>query len=265
MSAETMQPCPPQFIAVGERLADAARGILLQHFRKPLEVADKADLSPVTIADRAAEATMREMIGTEFPDHGIFGEEHGMANPDAKFVWVLDPVDGTKAFLSGVPVFGTLIALLRDGVPILGIIDQPMTRERWIGAAGQATTCNGEPVGVSPRGGLAEAVLWSTSPHMFDGDPSDAAGYARLRDAVRIFHYGGECYHYAMLAAGYVDLVVEADLEPYDYCAHVPVIEGAGGVITDWAGNGLGLHSGGKVVAAASVELHRAARQILGG
>lgn len=258
-----MKTCPPGFLALGSRLADAARDVLLQHFRKPLEVTDKADLSPVTVADREAEATMREMIEAEFPTHGIFGEEHGQLRPDAEFVWVLDPVDGTKAFLSGVPIFGTLIALLEGGIPILGIIDQPVTRERWVGAAGHGTTWNGEPVRTAARGGISDAVLWATSPQMFESVPGEEAAFARLRNAVRIVHYGGECYQYAMLASGQIDLVVESDLEPYDYCAHVPIIECAGGVITDWEGGPLGLNAGHRVLAAASPQLHEAARRIL--
>jgi inositol-phosphate phosphatase/L-galactose 1-phosphate phosphatase/histidinol-phosphatase len=258
-------PCPKEFVALGNRLADAAGEVLLRHFRQPLGIIDKVDESPVTIADRDAETRMREIIAETFADHGVVGEEHGPDNPDAEYVWVLDPVDGTKAFLSGVPVFGTLIALLRAGKPILGIIDQPVTRERWMGAAGRPTTFNGKPVSARPRGGIGDSVLWSTSPHMFDGVEAKRTGYARLRDAVKFVHYGGECYQYAMLAMGQIDLVVEADMDSYDYCAHVAIVEGAGGVITDWNGGALGLTSGDTVLAAASPELHEAARRLLTG
>ena len=257
------ESCPREFAALGQRLADTAGAVLLQYFRKPLDFADKPDESPVTQADREAESRMREAIASTFPDHGVIGEEHGRDRADAEYVWVLDPIDGTKAFISGIPVFGTLIALLRNGRPILGVVDQPVSRERWVGAAGQETTLNGEPVRVSPRGGLKDAVLWSTSPHMFDGDPQEAAAYARLRQSVKFVHYGGECYQYAMLASGFIDIVVEADMGVYDYCALVPVVQGAGGAITDWQGAALGLDSGGRVVAAASTGLHDAARRIL--
>jgi histidinol phosphatase-like enzyme (inositol monophosphatase family) len=253
------------FVALAGQLADAARGVLLRYFRQPLGIIDKADESPVTIADREAERRMREIIAKAFPDHGVVGEEHGPDRADAEYVWVLDPVDGTKAFLSGVPVFGTLIALTQGGKPVLGIIDQPVTGERWTGAAGRPTLLNGEPIRTAPRGGLGDAVLWSTSPHMFDENEMERDGFAKLREAVKFVHYGGECYQYAMLASGHVDLVVEADMDPYDYCAHVPIIEGAGGIITDWQGGPLGLSSGDKVLAAASPELHEAARQILAG
>lgn len=259
------QACPDAFVALGERLADAAGEVVMRHFRRPLGIIDKSDESPVTIADRDAEARMREIIAQAFPDHGVVGEEHGPDRADSEYVWVLDPVDGTKAFISGIPVFGTLIALMRGGSPVLGIIDQPMTRERWIGAAGRPTEMNGAQVRVAPRGTLGDAVLWSTSPHMFDGVETARTGFANLRKTVKFVHYGGECYQYAMLASGHIDLVVEGDMAPYDYCAHVPIIEGAGGVITDWRGEPLGLNSGGSVLAAASRELHRAARRILTG
>lgn len=258
-------PCPAEFIALGERLADAAGEILLRYYRQPLDFEDKADESPVTKADREAEAALRVMIAEAFPGHGIVGEEHGAERADAEYVWVLDPVDGTKAFIGGVPVFGTLIALTRRGRPILGIIDQPVLRERWTGAAGQSTTLNGEAVRVRPRGGLGQSVLWSTSPHMFDADPADRAGYDRLLKAVKFVHYGGECYQYAMLASGFIDLVVEADMAVHDYCALVPVVEGAGGVITDWRGQDLGFDSDGRVIAAASRDLHAAALAVLTG
>jgi len=256
-------PCPPEFVALAERLADAAGDVSRRYFRRPLAISNKADESPVTQADREAEAQMRELIAEAFPDHGILGEEYGPDRTDAEFVWVLDPIDGTKAFISGVPVFGTLIALLRGGQPVLGIIDQPILRERWAGAAGSATTFNGRAAKVAPRGTLAEAVLWSTSPHMFDGDPAGSAAVARLRGAVKFVHYGGECYQYGMLASGYIDLVVEADMRVYDFCALVPVVLGAGGLITDWWGSALGLNSDGRILAAASTGLHDAAMRIL--
>ncbi len=261
------EPCPAEFIELGGRLADEARDIILGYYRQPLEIHDKADESPVTRADREVETRMRELIGRQAPGHGILGEEHGAENLDAEFVWVLDPIDGTKAFISGAPIFGTLIALLRGGQPVLGIIDQPVSRERWLGAAGHGTILNtaDQVCRVAPRGGLSDAVLWSTSPHMFDHDPADRAAYDRLRERVRFVHYGGECYQYGLLASGFIDLVVEADMAPYDYCALIPVVQGAGGVITDWRGRSLGLESDGRVLAAAGAELHAAAMEVLAG
>jgi len=256
--------CPPEFVALAERLADAAGNVLRRYFRQPLPITHKADESPVTQADREAETRMRELIAIDFPDHGILGEEHGPDRADAEYVWVIDPVDGTKAFISGVPVFGTLIALLRNGAPILGVIDQPVLRERWVGAAGRATTLNGAAARTAPRGALSDAVLWATSPHMFDADPAGSAAVARLRESVRFVHYGGECYQYGMLASGFVDIIVEDDMRAYDYCALVPVVQGAGGIISDWRGGALGLRSGARVLAAASASLHEAAMRILG-
>ncbi|UCH73693.1 MAG: histidinol-phosphatase [Rhodospirillales bacterium] len=255
--------CPEEFIVLAGRLADAAGDLVRQYFRRPLAIVDKADESPVTMADREAEARMRDMITRQFPDHGLIGEEHGPDRPDAEFVWVLDPIDGTKAFISGVPVFGVLIALLHDGHPVLGVIDQPISRERWVGAAGHATTMNGAEVRTAPRGELADCVLWSTSPHMFDGDPAASTAFGRLREAVKFVHYGGECYQYGMLASGFIDIVVEDDMRAYDYCALVPVVQGAGGIITDWRGAALGLQSGGKVLAAADADLHARVLPIL--
>ncbi len=256
-------PCPAAFVALGERLADAARDVVLRHFRQPIGIIDKADESPVTVADRDAETAMRGLIAAAFPDHGTIGEEYGSDRPGAEHVWVLDPIDGTKAFLSGVPIFGTLISLLRDGRPILGIIDQPVTGERWIGAAGRPTTLGGKPVRAATRGGLRDAVLWTTSPYMFETDADDAAAYDRLRRQVKFVHFGGECYQFGMLASGFVDLVVEGDLDPYDFMALVPVVEGAGGVMSDWQGRPLGLDSDGRVIAAADPALHRAALRVL--
>ncbi len=254
-------PCPAEFIALGERLADATGEILRGYFRQSLEFDDKADESPVTRADREAEAAMRALIAEAFPDHGIVGEEQDSERAQAEYVWVLDPIDGTKAFISGIPVFGTLIALTRNGRPILGLIDQPVLRERWIGAAGQPTTLNGETVGVRPRGGLGQAVLWSTSPHMFPG--ADCAAFERVRTRVRQPMYGGECYAYGLLASGFVDLVIEATMGSYDYLPLVAVVEGAGGSIPDWAGRPLGLESDGRVLAAGDARAHAAAMALL--
>jgi inositol-phosphate phosphatase/L-galactose 1-phosphate phosphatase/histidinol-phosphatase len=226
--------CPPEWVALAQHLADLGGAVARRYFRTPLAVDAKADATPVTRADREAEAAMRAAIEAAAPDHGIYGEEHGRVRIDAEFVWVLDPIDGTKSFVSGVPLFGTLIALLHHGVPVLGVIDQPVIGDRWIGAAGQGTTLNGQPVRVRPCGDLAEAVLFATTPDMFVGE--DAARFDRLYRTVRFGRFGADCYASGLLAAGQIDLIAEAMLEPYDYMALVPVIEGAGGIVTDWRG-----------------------------
>jgi len=242
-------------------LADAAGEAIRPFFRHPLAVDDKADLSPVTAADRAAEAAMRSLIERRFPDHGIIGEEFGRVRDDAELVWVLDPIDGTKSFISGVPLFGTLIALTRGGQPILGIIDQPISRERWCGVVGQESTHNGAKIRTRPCPTLAAATLFATSPDMFQG--ADAAAFARLKSAAKLTRHGGDCYAYGLVASGFIDCVVEAGLKPYDYCALAPVIEGAGGIMTDWQGRALGLASDGRVLAAGDRGLHAAARALL--
>lgn len=239
------------------RLAEAGGRAVRRHFRTPLRVDSKADASPVTAADREAEQAMRAMIEETCPAHGIVGEEYGSVRGDAEYIWVLDPIDGTRAFIAGKPLFGTLIALLKDGAPLLGVIDQPILGERWLGISGRPTTFNGAPVAARPCAGLDLATLNATTPDMFDHD--EAARFAQLSSLVRSTDYGGDCYAYGLLASGFIDLIAEADLKPYDFCALIPVVEGAGGVITDWAGSRLTLASGGRVVAAGDPALHREA------
>jgi len=251
------------FLALAGDLADAAGAAIRPYFRRPLKVDDKADLSPVTEADRAAEAAMRLLIAARFPEHGIIGEEYGPERPDAEFVWVLDPIDGTKSFISGVPLFGTLIALAERGRPILGVIDQPIQRERWVGAMGRPTIFNGAPVGCRECAGLAAATVFATTPDMFRD--TDAAAFARLAGAAKLVRFGADCYAYGLLASGFIDLVVEASLKPYDFSALAPVVAGAGGIATDWQGQPLSLASDGRIVAAGDRRTHAAALALLAG
>ncbi len=251
------------YLALAADLADAAGTAIRPHFRAPLTVDDKADLSPVTVADRAAEAAMRKLIAARFPDHGIIGEEYGPEREDADFVWGLDPIDGTKSFISGVPLFGTLIALAHHGRPVVGLIDQPISRERWIGADGLATTFNGQPAHCRRCPTLTGATVFSTAPDMFKG--SDAAAYARVAGAVKLARFGADCYAYGLLALGCIDLVVEASLKPYDFSAMVPIVTGAGGIATDWRGERLGLASDGRVLVAGDRRAHQAALARLSG
>ncbi len=245
------------------RLADLAAVVQRRYYRQPVAVDIKADLSPVTIADREAEARMRDLIRRVYPGHGILGEEHGADALDAELVWVLDPIDGTKSFVAGRPLFGTLIALLEAGRPVLGIIDQCILKERWLGMAGRPTTLNGAPVRTRACAGLADAVLMSTSPLLFGR--AERKAFDRLTDAVRQPTFGGDCYAYALVATGFVDLVVEAGLKPYDFSAIIPVIEGAGGQLTDWEGGALGLGSDGRVIASGDARTHGAASRLLLG
>ncbi len=251
------------YLALASELADAAGAAIRPYFRTALAVDDKADLSPVTAADRAAEQAMRRLIAARFPQHGIIGEEYGREREDAEFVWVLDPIDGTKSFISGVPLFGTLIALAQRGKPILGIIDQPISRERWIGAAGRATTHNGAAARCRACSGIAAATVFATTPDMFKGP--DAPAFARVAGAAKLVRYGADCYAYGLVALGFVDVVVEAELKTYDFGAMLPIIEGAGGIATDWQGAPLGLSSDGRVLIAGDKRTHSDALALLRG
>jgi inositol-phosphate phosphatase/L-galactose 1-phosphate phosphatase/histidinol-phosphatase len=255
--------CPEALIALAGRLADASGAIVRRHFRSGVAIEIKSDQSPVTIADREAEAEIRRLIGEACPTHGVIGEEYGADRPDAEHVWVLDPIDGTKSFITGRPLFGTLIALLRDGSPILGVIDHPALGERWLGASGYPTVMNGRPVRVRDCPSLAAAALFASSPHMFSD--ADAPAFDRLRREARQVMYGSDCYHYALVASGYGDLVVEASMGIHDYLATVPVVEGAGGIISDWEGRPLTMRSGDRVLAAGDSRVHEAARAVLTG
>jgi histidinol phosphatase-like enzyme (inositol monophosphatase family) len=258
-------PCPVEFLTLAERLADAAGEIARKYFRQVIEIERKGDESPVTIADREAEAAMRRLIAERFPDHGVVGEEGAAVRAEAEYVWVLDPIDGTKRFISGHVQFGALIGLLHDGAPVLGVIDMPALGERWIGAAGCPTTHRDRdgtrPARARACAELGEATLFATSPHMFPG--ADFEAFERVRKRVKLPLYGSECYAYGLLASGYVDLVIEATMGAYDYLPLVAVVEGAGGTITDWAGRPLGLESDGRVLAAGDGRAHSAAMALL--
>lgn len=264
------EPDLDRFADVGNKLADAAGEVIRNFFRKKFEIIDKEDLSPVTVADQMAEEAMVSIIQENLPSHAIFGEENGWRCKEnfADYVWVLDPIDGTKSFITGKPLFGTLIALLYKGKPILGIIDQPVLRERWIGISGKCTTLNGEEVTARPCAKLSQAYLYTTSPHLFKGDAEKA--FARVRNKVKVPLYGCDCYAYALLASGFVDLVIESGLQPYDFLALIPVIEGAGGVITDWRGDQLYWEASSdaraasfNVIAAGDEQIHQRALDVL--
>jgi histidinol phosphatase-like enzyme (inositol monophosphatase family) len=254
--------CPAEFLAFADRLADAAGEVVRRYFRQPVEVITKADMSPVTIADRETETLLRNLVGATYPAHGVIGEEFGAERPEAEFVWIFDPIDGTKQFIAGRPLFGTLIGLLHRGRPLLGVIDHPALRERWIGAHGHPTRFQREPVGVRACPDLSLAVLGASSPHMF-ATPEATAAFERVRTAAGLTIYGGDCYAYGLIASGFHDLVIEANNALHDFLPLVPVIEGAGGIITDWQGKALGLKSGDKVLAAGDRRMHEAALKLL--
>ncbi|MFC3125201.1 inositol monophosphatase family protein, partial [Pseudoroseomonas globiformis] len=248
----------------------AAGAVIRPLFRSPLLVEAKGDSSPVTEADRAAERSIRTLLANRFPSHGVLGEEYGAERADAEYVWVIDPIDGTRAFVTGRPMFGTLIGLMHRGRPILGLIDQPATGERWIGAADQLLSFRGPAWslghGAAPRtrpcATMAEAELSCTSHEMFTA--AESPRFARLKGAARRVTWGGDCYAYGLLALGLVDIVVESDLKPWDWVALAPVVEAAGGAMTDWQGQALRLDGPGQVIAVGDRALLPEAVALLG-
>lgn len=243
-----MIPDTDALIAAACAAADVAGAVIRPFFRARIVTDQKADRSPVTIADRTAEQAMRAVLAERFPDDGILGEEFGLDRPDAALRWVLDPIDGTRAFITGRPTFGTLIALFHDDRPIVGIIDQPVTGERWIGAAGRSTLFRGPYGGVAgcrPCPVLADAELSCTSPEMLG---SDMPRWERLRRAVRRNYWGGDCYAHGLVALGQIDIIAESDMKVWDWGPLVPVIEGAGGSVTDWQGRSLRPGGDGRVL-----------------
>ncbi len=235
-------------------MADSVRPISMSHFRSSIAIDSKDDGSPVTIADKEVEVVLRRMIEETFPHHGIIGEEHGTINANAEFVWVIDPIDGTQAFATGKPLFGTLIALLHGGQPLIGMIDMPALEERWVGAKGRPSLFQGKPVSTRPCNNLKDAWLYATSPQMFISERFE--NFENLRKSCCRSVYGAECQSYGLLSSGWVDVVCEDTLQPYDFAALIPIIEGAGGVISDWQGNELTMQSEGHVVAVGDPALH---------
>jgi len=244
-----------EIIDLANRMADAAGEILRAAYRQPLAVDRKADSSPVTRADRDVEAALCALIEAQYPDHGIIGEEFGDVRAESPYQWVLDPIDGTRSFIGGYPLFTTLIALVHKDIPILGVIDQPILRERRVGVAGQNSDSG------LRRNDIKNATIATTSIDYFT--PEQTASFQKLKSQCANTVLGGDAYAYAMLANGQIDIVIDAGLKPYDFCALRPVIEGAGGVITDWEGKAITLASDGRVIAAGSGELHEVALGML--
>jgi myo-inositol-1(or 4)-monophosphatase len=255
------------FAAFVDRLATVSGEAILPFFRTSLGVENKGGpgtFDPVTAADRAAETAMRTLIRAHFPSHGIIGEEFGNERTDAEYVWAIDPIDGTKSFICGLPAWGTLIALTRAGEPVYGMMHQPFTRERFTGDG--VTASYQGPAGertlrVRRCAALGEAILTTTSPLLMK-DP-ERHSFAKVEAAVRLSRYGGDCYGYCMLAAGHIDLVIETELKPYDILPLIPIIAGAGGMVTAWDGGSP--KAGGRIVAAGDPRTHEAALKILNG
>jgi histidinol-phosphatase len=254
------------FAAFVDRLATVSGETILPFFRTALAIESKprddGSFDPVTAADRAAETAMRTLIRRTFPEHGIIGEEYENERADAEYVWVLDPIDGTKSFISGMPVWGTLIALMRFGEPVFGMMHQPFTGERFAGDGG-ATHYRGpggeRDLRVRSCASLAEAIVYTTSPRLMK--PADREIFRRVENAARLSRYGGDCYAYCMLAAGHIDLVIETELKPHDVMALIPIIVGAGGIITTWEDGPP--QAGGRIIAAGDRRAHAAALALL--
>ncbi len=252
------------FTSFVDKLAAASGDIILPFFRTALAVENKLarGFDPVTAADRAAEDAMRSMIRQSFPEHGILGEEYGSEHTDAEYIWVLDPIDGTKSFISGMVAWGTLIGLMRFGEPVYGMMHQPFTRERFTGDSGAAHyrgPAGTRDLHVRKCAALSDAVLFTTSPLLMT--PDDRASFVKVENKVKLSRYGGDCYAYCMLAAGQIDLVIETEIKPHDIVPLIPIIVGAGGIVTTWE-NGAP-QAGGRIVAAGDARTHAAAMELL--
>ena len=246
---------PQELLAAAIEISGAAADIPMRYFRSAVTVEDKADESPVTIADRETEAHIRRAIEARFPDHGIFGEEYGKSNAEAEHIWIIDPIDGTRSFICGVPLFGMLLGVLHRGVAVAGVIRMPALGECFAGSRGGGATLNGAPINCRRIAEIGQARFFiNEANRMVEREPE------RLKRLMSLGHtrrFSNDCYPFGLLAAGQIDAVVDFDLQPYDYLPVVPVVEAAGGVITDWRGAPLGLGSDGTVVAAASAEIHQ--------
>jgi len=249
-----------------DRLAGVAGETILPFFRTALAIENKkaGGFDPVTVADRAAEDAMRALIRKNFPEHGILGEEYGSERTDAEYVWVLDPIDGTKSFIAGMVAWGTLIGLMRFGEPVFGMMHQPFTRE-WFSGDGGAANYRGpggkRDLRVRACSGLNDALLFTTSPLLMNA--TDRADFVRVENVVKLSRYGGDCYAYCMLAAGNIDLIIETDIKPHDIVPLIPIITGAGGIVTTWE-NGPA-QAGGRIVVAGDQRVHQAAMELLKG
>ena len=255
-----------RFVDIAIKMVDSSGPVILDYFRKNLPFEKKDDQSPVTQADQEVETLLLNILDRELPEHGVLGEEYGSKGIEEEYVWVIDPIDGTRAFINGIPLFGTLIALTHNGIPILGVIDHPALGERWLGIDGAPTLYwgrgnSGSPVKTRACQSLASAMLCSTSPDMFSEEEKNK--FDRISKAVCDTRFGTDCYAYSMIASGQTDLVLEAGMYPYDYLAHAVIVTGAGGVISDWQGKPLNLKSTGTVVAAGDQKIHTETLKLL--
>tara|TARA_B100001540_G_C15697038_1_gene592024 strand:+ start:168 stop:944 length:777 start_codon:yes stop_codon:yes gene_type:complete len=244
-----------EYLNFANLLADESEKIIFNYFRKKIDIKNKEDNSPVTIADQKVELRIRELINSKFPSHGILGEEYESFKIDSEFVWVIDPIDGTRSFIAGHKDFGTLIALLYKNKPVIGIINCPAHKERWIGIENQQTTLNNKLISTSSIKKIEESYMF-TSGIYFD-EPILRNGFEKIKNKSRYYRLGGDCYMYGMLASGLIDVVIEDTLKPHDYMALINVIEGAGGKVSDKFGNDININSDGSLVASCNKSIHK--------
>jgi histidinol phosphatase-like enzyme (inositol monophosphatase family) len=260
---ETIMPDTPlsDLLKAALQITESAAAIPMRYFRGEIAVEDKADETPVTVADKETEEHIRRAVLERFPSHGIYGEEFGRENVDREHTWIIDPIDGTRSFICGVPLFGMLLGVLRDGTPEVGVIHMPALGEAYAGCRDDGATLNGERIRCRTTTALSEARLFINEANlMVDRQPERLGRLMRVGHICRFFN---DCYPFALLAAGRIDAVVDFDLKPYDFLPVVPVIEAAGGIVTDWRGGKLGLASDGSIIAAATPELHDAIMAVL--
>jgi histidinol phosphatase-like enzyme (inositol monophosphatase family) len=256
------QPNQTEIEEFVNKLVDNSGSIIRKHFRNLDKIETKSDKSAVTIADREAEKIIRDLIKQQYPSHGILGEEFGEENPTARYKWIIDPIDGTLSFMTGRPIFGTLIGLLDNGKPIASVINQPINNEKWLAVQGHGCTFNGKKTKVRACGSLSNATIATTAPNYFT--PEGLQKFNHLTEKVKHTIYGGDCYMYAQVASGWLDMAVDSCLKPHDFLPLIPIIKEAGGIITDWHGNELNEKSNGDVIASGDKKAHAEALAILG-
>ena len=244
-----------EFVKFANFLADESSIIITKYFRTKINIENKEDSSPVTIADQNTELKIRELISSKYPSHGILGEEYEHINTKAEFVWVIDPIDGTRSFIAGHKDFGTLISLLHNNEPVLGIINCPAHNERWLGIKDYQTTCNDIKVNTSSKEKIEDSYLFTSGQFFYE--PFLKKGFEKIKEQSKYFRYGGDCYMYGMLASGLIDIVIEDTLKAHDYMALVNIIEGAGGKITDKFGKNVNIESDGSLVASCNPKIHQ--------
>ena len=249
-----MPPDINEFVSFANLLADLASKKSMEYFRKKLNVENKDDESPVTIADKETEEIIRNKIRKSFPNHGILGEEYENENLDSEFIWVIDPIDGTRSYIAGHKDFGNLISLLHNNKPVIGIINCPAHNERWVGIENTKTTCNGKEVLTSDINKIENAYLFTSGIYFYE--PVFRKGFETIKNKSKYFRLGGDCYMYGMLTSGLIDIVIEDTLKAHDYMALINVVEGASGKITDRYGKPITLQSDGSLIASSSSELH---------